>query len=437
MPKKAAKKVVVQMTAAKPKKKKNRSRRKKQNRSDCVEKFAKCVLLPGASAAKVPDASCHSVVVEYKTSFSGTPGDNGILAVSCFPGLPCAGYATYGKFTLPNRQSVASSITSSGSGIIMVPFPDFVSDANSAVSGTVVTYNRGSRIKSARCVAYKMEVVPIGALLQQGGSAVTARIPVDVYPSFMAQLQNCTSFAGTALSGDAAQPVLYSNSSILNGYFGQSLVAAYPNSRLCSGTESCVLMGMPDDYQFIPALPEVRDNHANMTYDTMPLLYRITTNSNPGGAGPPVVLPVAGGGTFDNDFAAMLPSNAADRVLFGNFWYQNKGEALIWFGSGLPLAQSYEFRITCCMELCVDSESTYRPFISEPAPSQPQVVEKVKKVMAALPPSLPKATSDAGWWSTVTSAATGIADTVSSLGIPVVSGIASGAMKVAKLFGMG
>jgi len=303
----------------------------------------------------------------------------------------------------------------------MFPFPDFVSGVSAAVAGTVVYYNSNTGITAARPVGYKLEVVPTGALLQQGGVAATCRVPIR---SFMQQFMrdDGTDVAGKTYAGNSYHPV-FINRGLPQSF---SSLSAFPDSKVCSGTESCVLIGVPPDYKFEWVSSPNIDATGDIRSDTYPLSNFMKTVQLSGGGG-------AAGGALGNPYAAMLPSSATDIASMGNFWMPEDTTGLAWFGQGLPANQSYEFRVRVCMELCVShAGSSYRPFVTPPERPLPTVVDKVKQVVASLPASMPKPDSTPGWWSMLAETATGIGSFVADLGIPVVSQASRVATNLAK-----
>jgi len=198
---------------------------------------------------------------------------------------------------------------------------------------------------------------------------------------------------------------------------------------------SCVLLGMPPDYNF--------DHVVASNKSTGDMVSAITTDCYPGAinyvsVGTSSATALAGPyNTATSGLVAMMPSAVAptDTSLFGNFWWEDSADMLVWAAQNLPTTSQYEFRVRVCFELCVKPSSIYRPFVTPPEPAIPGVVDKVRNVVRALPASLPKADSSPGWWSHVTSAATGIADVISGLGIPIASGVAGVASRIFRAVG--
>ncbi len=395
--------------ARRPRRRKNRAVAQQGRAvvSAAGQRYAKCVLDPhGGFPAKVPDGSCHSVLIEYDLSVQGTPS-SGLLAFMALPGLPCSAGTLLGTFTGPDREGTTTTYSAPG---VLFPFKDFTSGVAAAVAGTNVRYNAQTSILAARVVSLKLEVIPTGALLSQGGSAVTAKVPLRSFFQPSGRDEG-TSIGGATYAGASDHPVFVVNANSLSGDF--SALSAYPDSRICSGTESCVMLSIPPDEDFIFAYPQTRDNTGNISVDCYPTQDRIFTAGASG---------ISYFAVNALPFLAMGPSSATDIAAFGNFWQPEVSEALVWSGQGLPAAQSYTFRVRSCMELMIGhGGSTYRPFVTPPEPRNEASISMVRDVVARLPPSMPKAESAPGWWSTLTEAATGIGDVVASLGLPVIS----------------
>ncbi len=387
--------------------------------SSAGQKYARCVLDPhGGMPAKIPDGSCHSVLIEYNLSVQGTP-NSGLLAFMAFPGLPCSAGTLLGSFTGPNREGISTSYTVPG---VEFPFKDFTSGVSAAVAGTVVLYNSATTVLAARCISLKLEVVPTGALLNQGGSAVTVKVPLRSFLQPSGRDEG-TAIAGVTYAGNSDHPAYVVDGSSLSGDF--SSLSAFPDAKVCSGTESCVMLSIPPNDEFVYVYPRTRDNTGNITMDAYPTQTFIYTAGASG---------ISYFGVNGTPFSlAMGPSSATDIAAFGNFWQPEISEALVWSGQGLPSGQSYTFRVRSCMELMIShGGSTYRPFVTPPEPRNEAAISMVRDVMAKLPPSLPKAESAPGWWASLTEAATGIGDVVSSLGLPFVSPVAGIATKMVR-----
>ncbi len=422
---------VVVGVAAKRKSKRRRTRKSKKSRMAGVcesgAKYAKCVLDPHSNiAAKVPDGSCDSVVMEYDISVAAVPSAQGTMAVLMVPGLPCSLYALDGSFTMPDRDGNVTSGNLITQGGAMVPFSDFNSGVNSAIAGSIVNYNT-PRIWQARAVAYKLEVIPTGPILSQGGAAVAARVPIRAQFTWP-EKDAGTTFNSKTYAGASAHAVVAKNGVRVNF----QALQAYPDSRITTGTESSVLIGIPPDYEFTPVHPlnaDQTNGPNNLVLDSYPGLTVIASNTSGSGAS---------GGQFVNadmnNVFAMLPSDVADIALFGNFWEAPESMGLAWCGQSLPSGQGYTIRARICMELCVDHvTSLYRPFITPPAEDQPQVISAVRNVVKALPPAIPKEESSPGWWARLTGVSSGISDIVSMLGIPVLSPMAGLVGKFTKM----
>ncbi len=383
------------------------------------QRYARCVLDPhGGLPAKIPDGACHSVLIEFNLSVQGTPS-SGLLSLIAFPGLPCSAGALLGSFTGPNREGTATAYAVPG---VEFPFKDFSSGVAAAVAGTTVKYNANSAILAARVVSLKLEVIPTGALLSQGGSAVTVKVPLRSFFQPSGRDEG-TAIAGVTYAGATDHPAYVVADSSLSGNF--SNLSAFPDAKICSGTESCVMLSIPprDDFEYCQ--PSTRDNTGNISLDTYPIQNQIYTAGASG---------IAYFGVNTTPYSlAMGPSSATDIAAFGNFWQPEISEGLIWSGQGLPSGQSYTFRVRSCMELLVShGGSSYRPFVTPPEPRNEAAISMVRDVVAKLPPSMPKAESSPGWWSALTEAATGIGDVIGSLGLPIVSPVAGIATKMVR-----
>jgi len=233
--------------------------------------------------------------------------------------------------------------------------------------------------------------------------------------------------AGVTYAGNSTHPLWLINQ--VTTSFAQA--SAYPDARITTGTESVVMIGIPDDDEFWPIAGYTVDDTggiAHLQLDSYPYLARNHCNASGNVAGMGIAA------TWD---MAMLPSNAGDIAAFGNYWCPERFKMLVWAASGLPSGQSYTARVKCCYELCVSHiTSSYRPFITPPAPSDPEAIEFVRDVYREIPPSIPKAESSPSWWSRLTGYATGVSSFVSQLGIPILSpaaGIAGKFMDMLKL----
>jgi len=398
---------------------------------ECAAKYARCVLDPHYSAAaKVPDGACHSVVVEYDLSVAFVPDANGNAAVALIPGLPCSLIGITGNFTGPNREGALvnqSATLANPQGVaLMFPFRDFFSGVNSATAPATVYYNQNSsNIVSARAVSYKLEVMPTGPLLQQGGAAVAARIPVFSHYT-QAIHDSGTNISGQAYAGNSNHAWLQ----VRGAQNTFTSLSAYPDARTTVGTESSVLLGMPDDNEFTPIFSYTQDQAGTggtLTTDSFPWVSGVGLNGSGSGAW---------GGVADIStiIGGMIPSSSSDVAAFGNFWQPEHTVALAWAGQSLTNGQGYTARARICMELCISHfASLYRPFVTPPEPDLPEVRAKVRSVYRELPPSLPKEESSPGWWSRLTGVANGVANFASELGIPVLSPVAGLVGKFSKM----
>lgn len=412
-----------------------RARNPRLGVSSCGNRYANCVLSPSGAPAKVPDGSSNSVLIEYDLAVTGVPNGNGDLSLALIPGLPCSAWGMNGTFSGPNRNGVISSNTTN-TDFVLFPFQDFNSGVAAAINGSTVLYNAPSEITAARVVSSKLEVVPTGALLQQGGSVATARVPMTFRisaPMGDAGIQ----LDGVTYAGASSHPWFLWTELPPEGF---TQLAAYPDAKICSGTESCVLLGIPSDDDYHPSVYDWLSTSSDdpsiiITGDTYPYFSRIQAGLAAGHQSTNLGTIALNGGSKPG--AAMLPSSATDIALFGNFWQPEQCQALVWAGQGLPAGQAYTFRVRVCMELQIShAASNYRPFVTPAEPDDPRARELVRDVMRSVPPSLPKESSMPGWWAGLAQAATGVAGSIAELGIPVISPVAGVARRVMGALGL-
>jgi len=271
-------------------------------------------------------------------------------------------------------------------------------------------------------------------VVQQGGVIATTRAPIRIgqYLPQYTDLRGHTYYDVVMASADASAVNWLDATPPVKNFVSTS---SFPDTKICPGTEACVLIGLPENSDFEDVIGgeylSTCENQAltaqnNIKLDTYPLVtfFPIT-------AGPPTGSYAAfgSGGQLPNPafgsaaHAAMIPSSDSDVALFGNFWYTRNCHALNWAGSGLPANQAYEFKATVCMELCVShsAASPYRSFITPPAGRDERAIALVEEVVKQLPPSMPRPGSSSSWFNALTSAATGAADVLKELSIPFVS----------------
>jgi hypothetical protein len=314
----------------------------------------------------------------------------------------------------------------------MFPFPDYA-NGTPATLGSAILLNDGTgpQVRRARVVSYKLEVTPVGTILNQGGSAVTCRAPSRVEKYLSPINQNGAGYCGVAFAGSGAQNMQTGTSPSFLSFSG---VSSYPDAKVISAVESTVLLGIPSDYDYTETWATTTSAHGISSLDTYPIMG--TQVIDTGTTADTPARTIAGGGSFtsgaNSGVTAMLPAaSGTDIALFGNFWQSSNADMLFWAGQGLPASQPYEFRVKVCVELCIShSSSVYRPFITPPAPAEPLVVAKVRDVMSNMPSSLPRTETSGSWWHALTLAAQGAGELVSGLGIPVVSGAAGLLSKV-------
>jgi len=267
--------------------------------------------------------------------------------------------------------------------------------------------------------------MPTGALLQQGGVAVANRTPgFSKLVTF--QVDAGTQVGGQAYAGGGSLPVWIAQGAPPSF----ASLAAYPDSRVTIGTETSVMVGMPSDNKFYPVgftnyNVDDTGGAGRLRTDTFPFNNLIHSNQSGG---------TATGGSIVSWSMAMIPAAATDINAFGNFWVPSDFEYLTWAAQSLPSAQGYTVRVRSCMELCISHNSSiYRPFVTPPAPSEPLAIAAVRDVYREMPPAMPKEESSPSWWARLTGAASGAANLVAQLGIPVLSPAAAVAGQFAKL----
>lgn len=421
----------VQVITSAPRRRRRKNRGARSNArgmsalGDSGKEFVRCALDPfGADSARVPTGTAQRTMhVKYTCMVSGKPrAGQSTMSVLMLPGLPGSLRLVDGTFTAPDRSGAVGPITvvPNGTPIITVPFEDFYTP-----SGDVeLIPNRSSALATARVVGYGLEVRASATIINQGGVAVTAKIPYHLSEAFVPQavvagpwVGVTTLAVGTQLGRNARLP----NTSL-------STLQQYPDSKMCSGTDPCRLIGEVDDYeQFWPVLPHYDDQTNTLNVGTY-VLTEVGVKSTAGVS--------ATGGTINPAASAICKPVTGDTYLVGDFWTPPGTQGLCWTADSLTDDSLYEFRVVLCIEATIehDEASVYRPFVSKAPPQNERALAMARKALQAMPASLPPPDRSTGsWWSILSEAVTGFGDIVGGLDLPVVSGVARTATRLARM----
>jgi len=395
---------------------------------DSGKEFIMCALDPfGADSARVPDGrGGMSTHVKYTAATSFTVRSGAQTAcVAAFPNLPGGLILVDGAFNLVDRGGTSRTLSVvPGGDNVIVPFPDlYQSSSTSLVFGNVGNVSR------CRVVSYGLEVKPVGAILQQGGVFATANFPTNISETAIPEYMDAGTHLGVSITGGGITQCR-SMAQIPQTY-GQ--LQAYPGVQMCSGTESCRLVGKPAAYSY--SQMEVGTHQGALMTDMttfvngwLPVTFSGTAPVTVGGSeigtnGTPRVL------------TGLMPLSG-DLSCYSSFWYDKNCDGLIWAAQDLSADMAFEVRFHLCVEIQISHiTSIYRPFISKAPREDPKAMAIVDEVQRQMPPSLPAPNTSSDWWSNITSAVIGVGDLAASLEIPIVSQVGALASRFAKMLG--
>lgn len=399
-----------------------------KNCNDNGKEFIVCSLDPfGADSARVPDGNGGmSTHIKYTSATSFTVRSGAQTAcIAAFPNLPGGLVLVDGQFNFANRLGTNISLAAvPGGDNIIVPFPDLYEGG----TATEVIGNIGN-IARCRVVSYGLEIKPVGAILNQGGVYCTANFPLDITDYAVPEYVDAGLRVGVTIAGGGT--ILTKGMSVIPQSYGQ--LQAFPGVKMCSGTESCRLVGKPAAYTYT-SMEYGSRQFDNALLDTDMTLF-INERAPLAAQGPPTIV---GGSEIPPGSGAQVTAMSGattDLAAFSSFWYDKHCDGLIWAAQDLSMDMSFEARFHLCVEIQISHvNSIYRPFISKAPKQDQQALAIVDEVHRQMPPSLPAPNTNSDWWSNITSAVTGVGDLVSSLDIPVVSQIGALASRFAKMF---
>lgn len=387
--------------------------------------FVRCAIDPfGSDSARVPTGTSQRTMhVKYTCMVSGKPrSGQTTMAVSMLPGLPGSLRLLDGTFTAPDRSgSVGSFDVVSGGAAITVPFADFFT---SSTATDLIVNGLTTNIATAKVVGYGLEVRASSTIINQGGAAVTAKVPAIVVDQYVPNVVSAGPYAGVSVLGTGLQMVRL----VQQPPNTFAVLQQYPDSKMCSGTEPCRLVGEVDDYEIFYETERVIEDQLNITrQDTYIPCAGISIQGSAFGAW---------GGTTNTTTVMVVKPLTGDQHLVGDFWTPQGTQALCWAADSLTADSLYEFKVVLCIEATVShySSSIYRPFVSKAPPRDEAAMAMARRALQAMPASLPPPDRSTGnWWSILSEAVTGFGDIVGGLDIPVVSGVARAANRLAKL----
>lgn len=422
----------VQVITSAPRRRRRNNRGARRNArgmsalGDSGKEFVKCALDPfGADSARVPTGTAQRTMhVKYTCMVSGKPrSGQTTMSVVMLPGLPGSLRLVDGTFTAPDRSGSVGTfdVVPGGTPRITVPFSDFYTPA----SDVALSPNHATGILTARVVGYGLEVRASATIVNQGGAAVTAKIPYqcpEIYTPLAGSVGPwvgvTTLDIGTMLGRHAEVP---------SASFAS--LQQFPDSKMCSGTDSCRLVGEVDDYaEFWPvsfSYADQTNSHLVGTYVLTEVAVKSTAATT------------ATGGVINPGASTVCKPVTGDTYLVGDFWTPAGTQALCWTADSLTADSLYEFRVVLCIEATVlhsASGSVYRPFVSKAPPQNERALAMARRALQAMPASLPPPDRSTGsWWSVLSEAVTGFGDIVGGLDLPVVSGVARTATRLARL----
>lgn len=343
------------------------------------------------------------------------------MAVAVIPGLPGALRLVDGTFTSPDRSgSIGTFDVVSSNVTITVPFADFYTPS----TDTELRPNVPAGIATARLVGYGLETRASATIIAQGGAAITAKVPGVVLDEYVPNVMPAGPYAGVSLTGAGLQ-LARSYRPAPDSF---SVLQQYPDTKMCSGTDPCRLVGEVDDYEpFYPVQPTYVDSLASKRVGTYVL--QAVQNITGSASG-------AWGGIMNPGASMVCKPLTGDAHLVGDFWTPPGAQMLCWAADSLSPEALYEFRVAMCLEITVDhyAASIYRPFISRAPPRDERALGMARKALQAMPASLPPPDRSTGsWWSILSEAVTGFGDIVGGLDLPVVSGVARTATRLARM----
>lgn len=386
--------------------------------------FVRCALDPFASdSARVPTGTAQRTMhVKYTCMVSGKPrAGQTTMSVAMLPGLPGSLRLIDGTFTAPDRSgSVGSFDVLPNNAIITVPFSDFYTPSGAAS----LLPNQPTALATARIVGYGLEVRASATIINQGGAAVTAKVPIVLPEIYLPAVVPIGPYAGVSTTGTGTQ--LARNYSGLPGSF--AVLQQYPDTKMCSGTDSCRLVGEVDDYEpFTSVFHQGADQTIVRTFGTyVPNTQILVTGTTT----------TAAGGVLNPSEVMVCKPLTGDSHLVGDFWSPTGAQALCWAADSLTTDSLYEFKVVLCIEATVEhvGSSIYRPFVSRAPPQNERALAMARRALQAMPASLPPPDRSTGsWWSILSEAVTGFGDIIGGLDLPVVSGVARTATRLARM----
>jgi hypothetical protein len=407
-------------------------------KSDCDNKYLKCLFGVEAGAAKIPDGDTHhTVAIEFRQNQTLKPDSTGQLVVVCQPGLPGSLRVRRGGGALTTAGGGTVNIADANALTYgySVPYVDFQQDINTES----VRSNYATSILAARVVKYQMEVTQVGPVLNQQGNVATARIPC------YANNKTILPFYGDwTAAGVIAPSTTYAN--LAGAFVGQPVsdsaltfdkVASYPTVKICNATEACMLLGkgcgdwVPSYLSSVYWTDGTRSSDGVLGIVNMPIAS--TTDST----GTTIIGAVGGKASSTTLVYPYLPQGTGAAILPGDFWLDPDCEGLCWAGNNLGTDTTFEVRVTVCMELQVSfASSIYRPIVTPPAKHDPAAIEVADAAMKLMPPSISKAEGAQSWWNALSTSVTGVADLVAGMGIPIASTAAAVGGKLMRLIGL-
>lgn len=409
--------------------------------SQAGREFIHCALDPfGADAAMIPDGGIEKRVrVKYKVVCQLAPV-TGHISMSCalVPGLPGGLRITDGNVIGLARggsaitQNVGPNAAATGCNAITIPFTDFVNSNG-------YTMNNLAGITAARVISYGMIIRPTTPLLSQGGVQATVRVDPGISPSAEGASSGFDATIGDpAIAASNGYPIKLRQMRLPLNSLTYDNITTFPDSKVCSGTKPCWVLGTPSCYEWEDVCPVysstlLGDPAQAMAMDTALLVNNGTylttvTSTTPAGVGQ-----VIGYNRWTNLNASLngavpLFPVAADAAAVGDFWTSTCCDTLAWAANAptaatMSSAVTYEIVAVQCMELVIRKDaSIYRPFSVPGPPVDTKAIEVVRDVVRDIPASVTVEDEDT-WWSRLTTGVSSIGRLVADIGIPVVSPI--------------